>query len=284
MKRLFVKLLVFSSVVTVLITSPVYAARNPSKSIAGPANLGNDISWPQCGKRYPDGQAFGIVGVTGGLANTTNKCLSSQLLWAGQSTGAATSQPKLQLYVNTANPGGLNTPSWPENNTDPSGRFTSNAYGECDGSDSLPCAWQYGWNRAVEDVNLRFVPAATSAAVPAIPKNYTWWLDVETENTWKLDGTSFAYQSNAAILEGMVAYLKGAVGAKVGLYSTGHQWGQIVAKPSVTSNLNGLDSWLAGASSRSASDYCKKPPLTSGGHVTLTQFISHNLDYNYSCL
>jgi hypothetical protein len=284
MSRLFIKLLVFSTVVMVLITSPVYAARNSAKPSPSQTALGNDISWPQCGRTYPKGQAFGVVGVNGGLAYTTNGCLNSQLVWASQSTGAVAKQPKIQLYVNTANPGGLNTPSWPKDNYDPAGRYTANPYGGCDGSDSLPCAWQYGWNRAVEDVNLRFIPAATTAAIPALPQNYTWWLDVETENTWKTDGTSFAYQSNAAVLEGMTAYLKGSVGAKVGLYSTGRQWNQIVGNLSPVSSLNGLDSWLAGASSRSAADFCKLSPLTTGGHVTLTQFISKNLDYNYSCI
>lgn len=253
--------------------------------------LGNDISWPQCGKRLPTNQAFGIVGVNGGLANTTNACLTEQLIWASRSTGAVALQPKIQLYVNTANPGGLNTPSWPKNNVGPDGVLSPNP-SECkigidgvNGEDSIACAWQYGWNRAVEDVIDRFVPAAQATKSPTIytnPANYTWWLDVETVNTWKTG--DIGKLSNAAVLEGMVAYFNSKLGAKVGIYSTSYQWGLIVGNTSTTSNLNGLDSWLAGASSTSAASFCAKPPLTVGGRVVLAQYVSKNLDYDYSCI
>src|SRR5207247_1467291 len=106
-----------------------------------PTPIGNDISYPQCGKAYPTGQDFGIVGINNGIATTTNQCLSSQLNWANTSAGAG-KQQKIQVYVNTGNPGGLNTPSWPKNNTDPAGNAAPNAYGTCDGSDSVACAWQ----------------------------------------------------------------------------------------------------------------------------------------------
>ena len=258
----------------------VSAARPSAPTVS---TIGNDISWPQCGKRLPTGQAFGIVGVNGGLANTTNPCLAEQLKWAKNSTGS-TIQPKIQLYVNTANPGGLGTPSWPKNNIDPAGNNAPNPHGTCNGSDSLACAWQYGWNRAVEDVIIRFNPAAPVAGVDTNPAKYVWWLDVETENTWKTGSSGFA--SNVADLEGMVAYFKGSLGAKVGIYSTGYQWGQIVGGAvGPNSNLNGLDSWLAGAlSEKAARNNCKLAPLTTGAKVTLTQYVSKNLDYNVSCV
>lgn len=245
--------------------------------------VGNDISWPQCGKVLPSGQAFGIVGVNGGLANTTNNCLKDQLLWAAKSAGTA-NQLKSQLYVNTANPGGLNTPSWPKDNVDPTGNLAPNPYNQCDGSDSLACAWQYGWNRAVEDVKVRFTPAAEAAGLPADPTAYPWWLDVETENTWKT-GSTFAYQSNVADLEGMTAYFK-SLGTTVGIYSTGRQWRQIVSSEIGSgSNLNGLNSWLAGGRNLSgAKSNCSLPPLISGGRVTLTQYVSGSYDYDYSCI
>jgi len=255
------------------------AAKTPAGT---PSTLGNDISWPQCGKKLPSGQAFGIVGVNGGLANTTNNCLSAQLLWANKSTGI-TSQPKVQLYVNTANPGGLGTPSWPTSNVDPSGNVAPNPYGNCDGADSLPCAWQYGWNRAVEDVHIRLIPAAQTAGMPTNAANYHWWLDVETDNTWKTGTDGIA--SNVADLEGMVAYLKTTVGAQVGLYSTAYQWGQIAGTVGLSSNLSGLDSWLAGARTQSsAKRNCSLPPLTVGGKVILTQYVSGSYDYDHSCV
>ena len=260
--------------VTAPLNVPALAARAPSK-------LGNDISWPQCDRRLPSGQAFGIVGVTGGLANTTNPCLSDQLLWANNSTGAA-NQPKAQLYVNTANPGGLNTSSWPQNNIDPLGNQAPNPYGTCDGADTLACAWQYGWNRAVEDVYDRFKPAAQAANLSDEPAFYRWWLDVEIVNTWKEGPDGFP--SNVADLEGMVAYFN-SVGAQVGIYSTAYQWGQIVGSAvAPASNLNGLKSWLAGARSEAdAKKRCALPPLTAGGQVVLTQFV-RTYDYDYSCV
>lgn len=246
--------------------------------------LGIDVSWPQCNKALPKDQAFGIVGVNGGLATTTNPCLKDQLVWASKSIGG-TNQAKMQLYVNTANPGGLNTASWPINNTDPTGTVTENPYGTCDNSDSLACAWQYGWNRSVEDVRDRFIPAAVLARVSTIPSGYIWWLDVETENTWKLTGTTYDHASNIAVLEGMSEYFD-HLGASVGLYSTGAQWNQIVGN-SVNgySNLNGLPNWRpGGASLATAKAACNAAPLTAGGTVVLTQFISRNLDYNFSCI
>lgn len=246
--------------------------------------LGNDISWPQCGKTLPTNQAFGIVGVNGGLATTLNPCLVEQLRWAARSTGV-TSQPKIQLYVNTANPGGLGTASWPTSNVDPLGNIAPNPHGVCTGGDTIACAWQYGWNRAVEDVNQWFIPAAQAAGIDRNPTNYVWWLDVETENTWKLDNSAFSHASNTANLEGMTAYFK-TLNAKVGLYSTGYQWGQIVGNAvGASSNLIGLDNWRpSGTSLQNAKANCSATPLTLAGKVTLTQYISKNLDYNHSCI
>lgn len=228
-----------------------------------PTNLGNDISYPQCSTTLPTAHAFGIVGVNNGLATTTNPCLSTELAWAAKSSGS-TAQPKVQLYVNTGNPGGLNTASWPSTGTNP--------YGTCDHSNSLACAYQYGWNRAVDDATNRGVTN---------PQTYTWYLDVETANTW--DSTSGGTQRNTADLEGMTAYFQ-SIGAKVGLYSTSYQWGVIVGSSSSSSNLNGLSSWLPGATSTSSAQAnCAAAPLTTGGTVRMAQYTSSNLDYDVSC-
>jgi hypothetical protein len=128
-----------------------------------PEPIGNDISYPQCGKSYPTGQLFGIVGVNGGIASTTNPCLSSELSWAANTIDSAINQAKIQLYVNTGNPGGLNTATWPQNNTDPEGNMTTNPHGTCDGSNSVACAWQYGWNRAVDERGKRTLARSTGA-------------------------------------------------------------------------------------------------------------------------
>lgn len=276
MKRIIFSLLF--SFASVLIITPSAMAARPIGGATTSTPLGLDISYPQCGKQIPKTQAFGIVGVNGGLATITNTCLKDQLVWASMSVGG-TLQDKIQLYVNTANPGGLNTASWPTAST------SENPIGECDGSDSLACAWQYGWNRASEDVINRFIPAAIQVGVYTSPSTYTWWLDVETINTWKAPTSSFNTRSNATVLEGMTAHFQ-SVGGRVGLYSTAYQWGQIVGSSvSSTSNLNGLKNWRpGGASLNTAKKACTAAPLTTNGTVTLTQFVSKNLDYDYSCI
>ncbi len=277
MKNILLGLLV-SFAAAVIITPSVLAAKPASGAAATNTPLGIDISYPQCGKSVPKTQAFGIVGVNGGLATTTNPCLKDQLVWAGKSVGG-TSQDKIQLYVNTANPGGLGTTSWPTSST------SENPIGTCDGDDSLACAWQYGWNRASEDVSDRFIPNATRAGIDATPSAYTWWLDVETMNTWKAPISTFNTLSNATVLEGMTARFQ-SVGGEVGLYSTGYQWTQIVGSSvSPTSNLSGLKNWRpGGANLKTSKQACSATPLTAKGVVVLTQYIAKNLDYNYSCV
>lgn len=228
---------------------------------------GNDISWPQCGRRLPNGQAFGIVGVNGGLANQPNDCFAEELAWAQNSSGG-TSQDNAALYVNTANPGDVlgeyNVTDWPTSGTTP--------YGDCDGSNSQACAYEYGKELAMADT--QFIGNND-------PASFKWWLDVETNNSWSLTNTA----NNVADLEGMTDYFQ-SLGARVGLYSTGYQWGQIVGNSvSSTSSLNGLDSWLAGASNLSdAQTQCTtEPALTNGGTVSLVQYISKRTDYDFSC-
>ncbi len=247
-------------------------------------SLGIDISYPQCGSKFPTSYAFGIVGVNGGLATTPNACLDQQLIWANKATGG-TKQEKVQLYVNTANPGGLNTESWPQDNIDPQNNFIINPYTLCDGSDSLACAWQYGWNRANEDVNKWFMNAASKAKIDSQPQKYIWWLDVEMENTWKTDKSTFSYQSNVAVLEGMNEYFL-QHNIRTGLYTTAYQWSVITGDViDSTSNLNGLPNWRpGGASLATAKQACGARPLTTGGNVVLTQYTSRGIDYNYSCV
>lgn len=262
--------------------STVLAAK-PAAST--PELVGYDISYPQCGKKLPTDQYFGIVGINGGTAATTNTCLAQQLSWAKSSkTGSA--QPKVQLYVNTANPGEVisQITTWPASNTDKTGFTTANPYGNCAGQNDLACSWQYGWNRSVEANLDRFVPAAKAAGINQSAAAYTWWLDVETMNTWQ-SGSTEALVRNTAALEGFAKYYQ-SLGATVGLYSTGVQWTQITGSTvGDQSNLNGLANWRpSGASLANAKDNCTVAPLTIGGFISLTQYVQKNLDYNHSCI
>jgi hypothetical protein len=260
--------------------APANAAPNKGGDKGGSGGstdlLGNDVSWPQCGKALPDNPAFAIIGVTGGLANNTNPCLAEQLAWAEEKTLTdATGQPDVALYVNTANAGHAGS-WWPDSNVypedvdDPDSVVVDNPYGECRGAEDAACAYMYGWAKAYDDANARGI---------SNPEDYLWWLDVETENSWSTDKVA-----NAADLEGMTDYFED-IGADVGIYSTNFQWGQIVGQVSADSSLAGLPSWLAGArTANGAKNNCSSPPLTPGGYVSVTQFVSRGFDYDYSCI
>jgi hypothetical protein len=233
---------------------------------------GNDVSWPQCGRTLPSGQAFGIVGVNNGLANNFNPCFASQLSWAEASSGG-TSMPKAALYVNTANPA-LTGSWWPTDNTYPMGSPVAvpARYGTCRHDDGPACAYVYGYAKAYDDV-------AAVAAGGHHPASYDWWLDVETSNSWEGSTTS-----NRADLEGMTDYLD-SQGIRVGVYSTAYQWKTIVGAVGAvgTSSLDGLPSWIAGARNlKGAQANCATTPLT-GGKIVVTQYVSGSFDYDYSC-
>ena len=234
------------------------------------SGTGVDVSWPQCGSPLPTDAAFAVIGVNGGLANNTNPCLSSQLAWADRSSGG-TSQARVQLYVNTANPG-RQASVWPTSNTLPNGGGTvPNPYGTCTGGYDAACSYVYGWTRAVEDATVRGI---------SDPNAYRWWLDVETEGTWQADRTQ-----NRADLEGMAAYLTSR-GAQVGLYSTSFQWTAIVGSVPASSPLYRLPSWIAtGAPTLAAAQQaCSGTPLTGGSRIEMTQYVAGGFDRNASCV
>jgi hypothetical protein len=245
------------------------ASAAPSPGDGAEQALGNDISWPQCDKKFPKAPAFGIVGVNNGLANATNPCLAEQLRWAEAISVNPTDQPSVALYVNTANPG-LAGSWWPASNDYPAGQTVANPYGRCETKDvGAACAYMYGYAKAYDNANIRGIER---------PGDYLWWLDVETDNSWSTDRNS-----NRAVLEGMTAFYQ-SIGADVGIYSSWYQWGLIVGIVDESSNLYGLPSWLAGARTASGAEAnCSDAPLTAGGDVALTQFVSQGFDYDYSC-
>jgi hypothetical protein len=224
---------------------------------------GVDVSYPQCGKPLPTGQAFAIVGVNGGNAASTNPCLGEELAWAAESTGGTVHDP-VQLYVNTGNPAG--GASWP--------RSGKNRYGHCDGSNSRACAYQYGWERARDDATVRGI---------ARPEQYMWWLDVEVANSW--DYTQRGGTRNAAVLEGMTEYFTSIGSRGVGLYSTRNMWARIIGNGvASSSSLNGLSNWRpTGSTAEGAAAFCGLAPLTPGGVVEMTQY-TMEVDYNHSCI
>lgn len=268
------------------------AAAPPSKS---KDLVGIDISWPQCDKMdtLPLGQAFAILGVNGGLANNNNPCFAAQIEWAKtKTTGTGThpTQPQVSLYVNTANPGHEGS-WWPSSNVYKGVVVPADRYGECvpefegatRGAVDLECSYVYGYVRAYEDATIRGVTD---------PGSHFWWLDVETGNSWQT-GETDSTALNRATLEGMVDHFTTITTkrktadlkpAGVGVYSTSNQWGTIAGTVPSSSPLTGLPSWLAGARTlRGAKSNCSLPGLTLGSTVTLTQYVSAGLDYDYVC-
>lgn len=269
----------------------------------GSSTTGFDVSYPQCGASLPTSPAFVIVGLNDGLANNLNPCFGptssypsytqSELYWAAQAAGG-TSQPKVSVYVNTGDPGnsynGKPIADWPQSSSgsDPYGScttttFTSNGTTYKVGANSQACAWQYGSDRATHDVTWLSSEAgqinaqAGSTVVATSAPSYTWWLDVETGNSWQTN-TGL----NVADLRGMTDALIAAGVTTTGVYSTSYQWNTI-AGSSLAGSLVGLPDWIPGASSSSgAQSNCGRPSFTAG-RVVLTQWVA-GLDNDYSCV
>lgn len=284
MKRL-VSLTVFTLCLFAFIAPDIAHAATKTAALTDP--VGYDVSYPQCSKKLPTTAAFAVVGVNGGTAANTNPCLAAQLAWAKKATVKNTTrQPSLQLYINTGNPGNFiaDIMTWPTNNIDKSGALTNNPYGDCTGGNTISCSWQYGWNRAEEALIDRFVPAAQKAAISTKAGDYTWWLDVELANTWQV-GSPEAFARNVASLEGMAAYITDpSRGGKIGLYSTALQWTGVTDNTE-SGHFSNLPNWRpSGSTLNNAILNCKVAPLTTGGYISLTQYVQGGIDKNHSCL
>ncbi|MGI8927185.1 MAG: hypothetical protein ACR2HN_11150 [Tepidiformaceae bacterium] len=204
-------------------------------------STGFDISWPQCGGPYPaTPYGFGIVGVTGGKAFTENRCFASEWHWAASANAA---DPSVYFNVNGV----------PKNY-----RFRA-----CAG-DAYCTAYFYGYNTAAAAVRY----ARAQGAQPQ-----TWWLDVETMNSWSKDKLL-----NARVIAGAIDYLQ-AMDKTAGIYSTPYQWGEIAGY-----YVPGLPNWSAGADDlEDAKTRCDDPRYAfGGGRVQLVQWVE-TYDMNYAC-
>ena len=246
-------------------------AHDKSSRPAPAATAGYDVSYPQCGAALPARPLFGIVGVDGGRVLKANPCLSSLISWARTAT-----DPAPAYYVNTANPGPRVSSFWPSGQQSP--QVCAAAY---PANDSPACAYDYGWNNA-QDAYGRAVSAAATVGAPS-PATATWWLDVETGNSWESlqYGASATYLANdTAALQGMLDALRAHGVATVGAYSTTSQWSQITGGAS----LGGIPVWYAGVGTLSqARSRCSAAYSFTGGAVTLTQYASGGFDADWRC-
>ena len=236
------------------------AAKPPGPGGGGPKTRGYDISYPQCGGAYPSNPAFAIVGVNGGRVFSANPCLADQLRWGGDAAA--------EVYINTGNPGPLQSSFWPVGQTTPRVCSASNP-------DTADCAYDYGWNAAQH--SYQTVESAYAArGITANPNATAWWLDVETSNSWRDDPAL-----NVAALQGEVAYLKSRGATKVGFYSTTVQWGEITG---ATTIFSPMPSWGAGApSEKAAKQHCVSTPGFTGGRLAMVQYIFQGFDANVRC-
>jgi hypothetical protein len=161
------------------------AGRYPS------AATGYDISWPQCGTKYPAAPfGFAIVGVNGGHMFSHNPCLASQYQWAKQGVRRAAA-----VYLNTTF--GL-------------------LRGRCRAANQACQAYNYGYFAAKD--------AYAYARSQGVASRAMWWLDVETQGGRWTGNTAL----NSRVLRGAVAYLRGR-GLALGIYCTPYQWGLIAS-------------------------------------------------------
>jgi hypothetical protein len=216
--------------------------------------VGWDISFPQCGRAYPAGGGFGIVGVTDGKPYFGNPCLGREYAAAAATAGGA------GFYMNTANPGSASSAvNW-------YGQKSPNA--TCGRGHEAACAYDYGFNAAANAV--AYAQAQTGHATGT-----TWWLDVETDNSWST--TDLA--ANLASIQGSIDFLTHQPATLVGIYSTHYQWTLITGATTIA-----LPNWVAGAANvADARSRCTTAGWSAtGGPVVLTQFFGA-FDGNYAC-
>ena len=224
----------------IIFSTPLLMSAASAQGVYNTGTVGTDISWPNCTAKV-SGSAFGIVGVTNGLGYSTNPCLKTE----------AAHFSNLSLYVNT----GWYSGSSNVNPTSPR---------VCVTGDNNCLAYNYGYNAGLYAYN-----AATGLGIHST----TWWLDVETGNTWSTD-----VLQNQNSLQGEADALKTVGVTTTGVYSTTAQW------QSVTGGWqNGLPNWGATTltTAKQAAKYCSGHNFT-GGSTWLIQF-KGKLDQDYAC-
>lgn len=254
--------------------TPTPTSTSTPSPVPTPAvEYGLDVSWPQCDLTLPDAFAFAVVGVNGGRVYSANPCLaradgSGQLEWAGRD---------VQLYANTGNPGPRLSQFWPDGQRNPR---ECRGDGPFSAADTPDCAYLYGWNAAADSYRIAldaFIAAGwAEPEADALPWATTWWLDVETANSWRFD-----QRLNVATLEGARDYLTSRQVAEVGFYSTPRMWSRLTGD---TDAFSDNPAWHAGASDREdARRRCEAGEAFTGGELRMVQWVEAGLDHNLAC-
>ena len=225
--------------------------------------VGIDASWPQCNDELPDSFGFAIVGVNHGRTYSENDCLAGQLEWAGEDA---------DLYLNTGNPGPDHSRFWPAGQSDP-------VDCERDDDDTHECSYVYGWNAAA-DGYARVLAAHVSlgwadADDDRVAGDATWWLDVETANSWRNDRSL-----NVAALHGAVDFLESMDVGEVGFYSTPLLWWRVTFAPD---DFADYPAWHAGGLTRAGAEARCDGEGFTGGELRMVQWVEDGLDRNIRC-
>ncbi len=260
--------------IAILAVGGSWSGASATTSSVAPTSIGYDISFPQCGSTLPSPGGFAVVGVNDGRPYSANPCLATELQWAETSLSATPA-----FYVNTANPGPPSNSNWPVTQQTPQ---------ICAGSNSASCSYDYGWNaglNAFQDAvsaETQIGAAAPTAAAAAV----SWWLDVESGNSWETirtgsPPTSAQFANDLAVVQGEVASLTSVGVASVGIYSTSSQWSGLVGPSGSIFAAN--DVWLPGfATLADAQAGCAATSFT-GGRVAMIQYPSNGLDGDLQC-
>ncbi len=243
-----------------------FALLTPTSTLAAGSyattSIGHDVSWPNCGSTtLPAAGDFGIVGVTAGRAFSQNSCLGPEYAWAALSPSHAS------LYMNLNAPVG----STAQGNT--------SAPRACSKKDKLCQSYDYGWNSANAAYGYAYNTLSGNVAT-------TWWLDVETSNSWLSN-----LAANAQVVQGALdflgtgnaAYKLIGKGLSVGVYSTKSMWSTITGG---YRTVPSVPVWYATAvtTQGTASLYCASAYAFTGGPVWLVQFTDGSgIDADYAC-
>ena len=231
-----------------IIVSAIPPTSNPSPTpmIFYPANTnGYAISWPQCGSKYPEPPYdFGILGVTGGISFTHNKCLSSEFAWAQK----AIYPPS--FYINVDFPISIN-------------QNLLRSF-HCFTGDENCIAYQYGFSLAKD---------AYEYAISQNAYSQVWWLDVQIMSRWSINKAV-----NAQVILGANSFFK-SKNLTTGLSTTPYQWNTIAGDLQTQ-----LPNWIPGMLNKASSiQYCQSGKGYSGGFVRQLAYISNGFEAVYAC-
>jgi hypothetical protein len=136
------------------------------------------------------------------------------------------------------------------------------------GTSLQQAAWAVGCSEASRSIAYATSQGATSPS--------SWWLDVETSNSWSSTDLSL----NQYTIQGIVDTVLRQSPAAVGVYSTAYQWRTILGNLPVSGVLA---DWVATGSTSAgrARSFCRTG--FSGRPVWFVQYLHGGFDTDYTC-